>query len=92
MVFKTPMGKKNVRMRKCSQYYLRHYVNEPERFRKWRKMEKPRYWWSRGYSKENFDTLSAWMIDNDGTKYVQGGVPRHVQIFIRLDYHAWRMA
>ena len=57
-------------MRKRSQFYLNPYVNEPTRFVKWRKKDKPRYWWGRSFNDEKFDTLSAWLNDKDGTRYV----------------------
>ena len=70
---KTSMGDKQVRLRKRSQFYLSPYVNEPGIFGKWRKTEKPRYWWNRSVNDEKFNALATWLNDKDGSRYVQRG-------------------
>ena len=60
-VCKTSVGNKPVRIRKCSQFYLSPYFNEPNRFRKWRKKDRPRYWWSRSFNDDKFAALIAWL-------------------------------
>ena len=58
-VCKTPAGEKPIRMSKRSRFYLSPYVNEPDRFGKWRKRDEPRYWFARSFNVDKLAALTA---------------------------------